>query len=362
MIERQNTEYKLSWHDDYLKSLCGFANAQGGTLIIGLNDNGDVSGLTDSAKLSDDISNKAKDLLGIIVAVNTKEENGKEYLEIKVDACPNPISYNGQYYYRNGDTNEEFNGSVLYRFLLRKQGKRWDGVPAPKVTMADLSDQAFSCFRERAASTSRMPNDEVPVSNSMLLEKLRLVESACLKRAAILLFHADPEVFFPGAYIKIGFFNMYTDLLYHDMIRGNLFEQVDKTMDLLLTRYRLDGYPFPEEAIRAAVINAVINKDYGCGVPIQISVYADQFYVWSQGKQSNTRVVGNRESVIYNPDVANAFFLAGYVQTWGQGMKKIIEACISAGLPEPIFDYESNGLMVEFKARPMAALEEKGRK
>jgi ATP-dependent DNA helicase RecG len=66
-------------------------------------------------------------------------------------------------------------------------------------------------------------------------------------------------------------------------------------MDFLLTKYmkalisyegiqRVETYPFPEEAIREAVINAVIHKDYGCGIPIQISVYDDQFYIWNQGQ------------------------------------------------------------------------------
>ena len=372
MTETQNIEYKVSWRDEYLKWLCGFANAQGGKLIIGVNDNGEVAGLHDTARLLEDIPNKAKDILGIMVDVNVQGENGKEYLEVKVDPYPNPISYKGQYHYRSGSTKQELKGAALDRFLLRKQGKRWDGVPVPRVTLADLSDLAFSHFRKRAVTSKRLPKEEVSVSNNLLLEKLRLVEGTYLKRAALLLFHPDPEAFFTGAYIKIGFFETHTDLLYHDTIHGNLFEQVDKTMDLLLTKYmkalisyegihRVETYPFPEEAIREAVVNAVIHKDYGCGNPIQISVYDDQVYIWNQGQLPDDwtleKLLDKHPSLPYNPDIANAFFRAGYIESWGRGMKKIIDECTNAGLPEPAFDYDANGLMVEFKGKPVAMSE-----
>jgi ATP-dependent DNA helicase RecG len=234
------------------------------------------------------------------------------------------------------------------------------------VTFADLSDRAFSHFRKRAVTSKRLPKEEVSVSNNLLLEKLRLIEGSYLKRAALLLFHPDPEAFFTGAYIKIGFFKTHTDLLYHDTIHGNLFEQVDKTMDLLLTKYmkalisyegihRVETYPFPEEAIREAVVNAVIHKDYGCGNPIQISVYDDQVYIWNQGKLPDEwtleKLLDKHSSFSYNPGIATAFFQAGYLESWGGGMKKIIDECIKAGLPEPVFDFDANGLMVEFKIK-----------
>jgi ATP-dependent DNA helicase RecG len=376
MMEKQNVEYKVSWRDEYLKWICGFANAQGGKMIIGVNDNGDVAGLPDAARLLEDIPNKVKDILGIMVDVNVQGENGKEYLEVKVDPYPNPISYKGQYHYRSGSTKQELKGAALDRFLLQKQGKRWDGVPVPRVTLADLSDHAFKHFRKRAVTSKRLPKEEVDVNNSTLLDKLRLVEGSYLKRAALLLFHPDPEAFFTGAYIKIGFFRTHTDLLYHDTIHGTLFEQVDKTMDLLLTKYmkalisyegihRVETYPFPEEAIREAVVNAVIHKDYGCGNPIQISVYDDQVYIWNQGQLPDEwtveKLLDKHPSLPYNPDIANAFFRTGYIESWGRDMKKIIDECLKAGLPVPEFDYDRNGLMVEFKGKP-ANMSERNRK
>ena len=79
MNENQNTEWKESWRDEYLKWICGFANATGGKIYIGMNDSGKVVGVADADKLLEDIPNKVRDVLGIIVDVNLLEENGLKY-------------------------------------------------------------------------------------------------------------------------------------------------------------------------------------------------------------------------------------------------------------------------------------------
>jgi len=76
---------------------------------------------------------------GIMVVVNLREEDGKAYLEIVVESYPYPVSYKGEYHLRSGSTKQELKGAALDKFLLRKQGKHWDGVPVPHVTVKDLS-------------------------------------------------------------------------------------------------------------------------------------------------------------------------------------------------------------------------------
>ena len=138
MKEHQNIEYKQSWRGEYLKWICGFANADGGTLFIGINDKGQVVGISQVLKLLEDIPNKVRDILGILVDVNLKSSPDGEYLEIIVESYPYPINYKGQYHYRSGSTKQELTGAALNRFLLRKQGKNWDGVPIPYVQVKDL--------------------------------------------------------------------------------------------------------------------------------------------------------------------------------------------------------------------------------
>lgn len=362
--ESQNLEWKESWRDEYLKWICGFANAQGGKIVIGIDDQGRVIGVNEPDKLLQDIPNKVKDILGIVVAVNLKKKSGKNCIEIKVDAQPYPVSFRGQYFHRTGSIKHELKGGALDRFLLLKQGKRWDAIPVPDVGVSQLDQKAFALFRKKAAQSKRLTSGILKESGAQLLEKLKLVEGKRLKRAAVLLFHVDPEKYITGAFIKIGFFKNNADLLYHNTVHGNLFEQVEKTMDLLLTKYskasinyegitRVEKHPFPDKAMREVILNAVIHKDYSSGIPVQISIYENKIVVWNDGQLPDNwtvdKLIGKHPSVPYNPDVAAAFFRAGYIESWGRGIATITEACKSAGMPMPVFTTEFNGLMVVFE-------------
>ena len=370
MKEQQNMEWKQSWRDDYLRWICGFANAEGGTLVIGKNDRGELVGVANAARLLEDIPNKVRDILGIVVAVNLHSEAGLDWLDIVVDAYPSPISYRGQYHLRSGSTKQKLRGAALDRFLLRKLGRHWDGVPVPHLTMDDLAPRAIQAFRKLAGRSGRLSAESLAESDAVLLEKLHLTEGRFLKRAATLLFHADPEKFTTGACVKIGFFRTDSDLLYQDVIEGDLFTQVEKTLDLLMTKYlragisyqgtqRLERLPVPEAALREAVINAIAHKNYGASIPIQVSVYQHQLIIWNAGQLppdwSLARLMAKHPSQPANPDIASVLFLAGKIESWGRGIDLIRNACLAAACPAPRFDCDSTGFWVEFSFPALTA-------
>src|ERR1017187_5984841 len=100
--ENQRTENKESWRDEFLRTVCAFANSKGGTMYIGRNDNGKVVGIMGAKKLLEDIPNKIINMLGVMPEVNLRKEKDKEYIEIKVKPYEVPISFKGKYYVRSG--------------------------------------------------------------------------------------------------------------------------------------------------------------------------------------------------------------------------------------------------------------------
>ena len=123
MPESQNIEWKESWQDKYLKWVCGFANAQGGTIFIGKNDNGEVVGVENYKRLMNEIPNKIIQHLGLVCNVNLHQENKKSFIEIDVQPYDVPISYHGKYHFRSGSTKQELQETALNEFLLHKTGK-----------------------------------------------------------------------------------------------------------------------------------------------------------------------------------------------------------------------------------------------
>lgn len=93
MREHQHVEWKETWRDEHLRWICAFANAEGGVLEIGRNNRGVVVGVPNAARLLEEIPNKVRDILGILVAVNLRQEADLETLAIVVQPYPYPVSY-----------------------------------------------------------------------------------------------------------------------------------------------------------------------------------------------------------------------------------------------------------------------------
>ena len=200
------------------------------------------------------------------------------------------------------------------------------------------------------------------LDDEILVDKLHLKEGEYLKRATTLLFGKVPQKYVTGSSIKIGYFKSNSDLVYQDVIEGNLFEQVDKTMELIFTKYlkafityegiqRVESFPISELAFREALINAVVHKDYGSGHTIQISVYDDKLLMWNAGDLPQhwtvETLLQKHSSEPHNPAIAYPFFLAGYIESWGRGIEKIIDESKKFNGITPQFRWQ-NGLWVEF--------------
>ena len=224
---------KRSWRDEHLERICGFANRQGGVIEIGRDDRGEVVGV--------------KGVLGLL---------------------------------------EEIDGAALRRLMLARFGRGWDDVPGRGVGLNDLDGRAVDRFRRRAVRCERLPAEVLDESVEGVVENLDLREGAHLKRAAALLFHPAPHRLVQGAYVKIVCFEG-SRLLFGDAVKGDLFTHVERTIDLLYTKYtrglisydgiyRVETFPAPRVAMREAVTNAVIHRDYSADAPIRIRVRDDR--------------------------------------------------------------------------------------
>lgn len=357
MPEQQNIEFKQTWHDDYLKWVCGFANAQGGTIYIGKNDAGSVVGVTDYLQLMNDIPNKIRNLMGIIVDVNLHKEKDNHFIEINIPSYSVPISLRGRYYYRSGSTKHELTGASLNEFLIKKSGKTWDEIIEPRVTLNDIDKQSIKIYLNASEKTGRLPEYD-GLSLPDLLEKLRLTENGQLKRAAIILFGKEPGKFYPNTFLKIGRFGKDdTDLKFQEVEEGNLFSLLSAVLNQLnhkfLTKpidfegmHRIEKGEYPVAAIREMLLNALVHRSY-MGSPIQIRVYDHKISIWNEGflPEGLTLDALKRPhpSRPRNPIIADVCFKGGYIDAWGRGTIKILDSCKAAELPEPEMKEQDGG-------------------
>ena len=260
---------------------------------------------------------------------------------------------------RSHRTRQELNGAALFPFLPCKRGLHWDGVPVPGARLEDLSEAVVDRFREQAWRNGRRDGAQLAETAPALVDRPHLRENSRLNWTGLLLFHSAPEVFFAGAYVKIGFFRDNVGLHNRDEVRGDLFAQVARTIDLLSTKYlrvgiryegirRVESFLVPGSALREAVLNAVVHKDYGSGATIQIRVYDDKLVIWNPGQRpldwKAEDLLEKHESKPFNPNVAaQAFLRAGLVGGWGHGIDLIFADCHRAGPPTPELGFKSGG-------------------
>ncbi len=366
MPESQNIEWKQSWKDDYLRWVCGFANAKGGRIYIGKNDDGEVVHLRSYRKLMETIPNKIRDLLGIVCEVNLHEEEGQYFIEIVVHPYSVPVSFRGRYYYRSGSTKVELVGNALSEFLLKKAGKTWDDVIEEGADLDDLDPESIQVFLKDAEKSGRLP-DCSGLAVREILDKLRLTDRGKLKRAAIILFGKDPNRFYPNVQVRIGRFGSNdTDLNFQEVEEANLIQLLNiiprQLNQKFLTKVidfeglqRIEKGEYPVAAIREMLLNALVHRSY-MGAAVQLRVYDHKMTIWNEGLLPEGMEIDSLKrhhiSRPRNPLIADVCFKAGYIDCWGRGTLKIIQACEQAGLPEPRIVELDGGIMVSlFKDR-----------
>lgn len=364
-IENQNIEYKESWRDEYLKWVCGFANAQGGRLYIGIDDKGNVCGVENAHRLSEDIPNKIVALLGIVTDVNILNREGKNYIEIEVAPSNIPISYKGKYYYRSGSTMQELNGMALQQFILKKMGRSWDDMVHERATVDDLDREAIDFFLHKGIQAGRIDPSEANAPTMTVLQNLHLVDDeGRLKNAALLLFCKQPGRYFTGTEFKIGrFHSNIADLLSQEMIECSIIQMADRVVRMLKDKFltmpihyeglqRVETLEVPEDALREILYNAICHKDY-FGPQIQMRVWNHHVEIWNDGELPEKITPENIEDVHAsyprNKNLAFVFYKAGFIESWGRGWKKICDGFVSAGLPKPTIESKQGGVLVTFQ-------------
>ena len=336
-----------------------FANAQGGSIYIGIDDDQKVVGVSNSHRLLEDIPNKIVTTLGIVCDVNLLEREGKDVIEIVVEPSNMPIAYKGEYHIRSGATKQQLRGVALQQFILKKMGLSWDDAIHPAATIECIDDDAVRYFLQNAVEADRLPEKVKNSSVEQVLTNMDLMDDeGHLKNAAVLLFAKRPQKYFSGVEFKIGrFVRDNTDLIIQDVVSGNILQMADEVVRILRAKYlispihyegmvRKEPLEIPESSLREAIYNAIVHKDY-TGVAIQMKVWNDRIELWNDGTLPENftidMLLNDHTSKPRNKNIAHIFYMAGFIESWGRGIDKMRMGLSEVSLPEPTFKEHCGG-------------------
>jgi ATP-dependent DNA helicase RecG len=297
-----------------------------------------------------------------MVDVNLLNTSGLFYLEIIIHPYIVPISLRGRYYYRSGSTKQELIGTALTDFLLRKTGKSWDEVIEPTASLQDIDEVSLAIFISASLKAGRI-SDVDGLSTGALLSKLRLIDDkGNIKRAAIVLFGKSVSKFYNNCIVKIGRFKSNEEeLIFQELEEGNIIQLLKDIPSQLNRKFlikpisfeglqRIEKGEYPVAAIREMLLNALVHRSY-LGTVVQIRVYDNSINIWNEGLLPEGLSLGSLKrqhpSRPRNQLIADVCFKGGYIDTWGRGTLKIINACLEAELPEPEILEQDGGILVK---------------
>jgi ATP-dependent DNA helicase RecG len=372
--ESEMAEFKISASDNHLnaigKTVCAFLNTKGGTLLVGVADNREIIGVKDAEQLTETIKEHLLKNISPLSSwsINAVEVDNKKIIAIDVpQGSDNPYAYTNGIFVRKGAAsiaadNEEISRLINQRHL---EGGRWERLPALGFEIDDLDLNEIKQTATEAILRQRYkfenPNDPLTV-----LEQLGLVSNGMILNSAVVLFGKNPALRYPQIRVKAARFkgeSVLAPFIDNRTFEGHAFALVEQIGKFIQTHnpissqlptkgfQRSDKSAYPWEALREAILNAIVHRDYAAfDGSISIGIYDNRIEIWNSGSLPNGMTVSDLKkehpSRPHNPDIANVFFLRGQIERWGIGTRQIVARCVEAGLPEPEWRDASGGVTI----------------
>ena len=333
-------------------------------MIVGIRDNNEVIGVKDPQyelkRVPDDIRNK----LDVEATVEAVVIDGKTCIKIIVEKGDRYVDLDGVFYKRVGNTTQKVKGKELESWVLSNMRLTWVDLPAEDIKIGDLSQEAMDFFVKTGIESGRMSPEAAKQNNTTILERYKLMDDKGLRNSAAILFLKEPRFSYPPAVVRIGAFTEDDKFLRHDLIDCAVVLQPDRALKVMLDQYILGkdelrgamlvrGYPYPVRALREALINAIIHRDYSGKIATYVRVYPDRVKISNPGSLpmgwTTEDLFKYHKSEPRNPTIADVFHDMGFIEQWGSGIETIREECKAKGIPEPEYDVVDDGIEVTFR-------------
>jgi ATP-dependent DNA helicase RecG len=360
------------------EAACAFLNAQGGTIVAGVKDDGRLVGVPGAEDKAQAVQQR---LLAAIsppapLSVTVEAIEGKKLIVIDVpQGLEKPYVCKGKIMVRRAAEVVPAVASEI-SFLIGQRAHteaRWERLPALGVEEDDLDAalvrKVAETIKERrgyAIDPGKKP--------TKVLERLGLVQAGLFTNAALVLFGKNPAEWYPQARVRAARFrgDDRTEFIDNKVFEGSLFSLVETLVSFVQSHtpvasslapdelQRRDRLAYPLPAVREAVVNALVHRNYSAfDGGMSVAVYDGRIEFWNSGSLPDEMTVEDlrttHPSRPINPDIAQVCFLYGLMERWGIGTQRIIRACVESSLPEPEWKVDRNGVTLTLRLSEKAS-------
>jgi len=357
--ESQSIEFKtsLKLRNEIGQTISAFTNTSGGIILIGVSDEGKIIGVEVGRKTVEDLANWVKENTDpqIYPDVKVRRADGKNIIEIAINESDDkPVFFKDRAFQRVAKTNQRISASKIRELAKQEKVKlHWDERICERATLEDINKEKVKWFLERRESV-RNVKKPMDMSLEELLMNIGAVNREVKKptNAGILFFGKNPQRFFLNSQLRIARFKG-TDVI-HPVIdrldcQGPLWEMVDLAEDFIRRNIRLlslrvstsfqreDKFEYPLDALREAIINALIHRDFLESADVRSFIFDNRIEVINPG--SFPEGVSPDEPIHkpVNPLLCQFMYDIGFIEKYGSGIKMMRRLCRKWGNKQPYY-------------------------
>lgn len=348
--------------------LIAFANADGGTVAIGVEDDGTITGIDNYKENINKLLNVPFDFCKPSISNFTTEEikckNNKGVTDhiLLIHIAPSTLLHTNQTdeaFFRIGDRSKKLNFEERLQLMYSKGTRYFEDSPVPDADLEDLDLSFVKKYIAKIGYKRKSAQKYLEENKDFVITKNGKRE---ISAAAILLFGKNPSRFFPRARVRVvkyegteakvgAAMNVIKDVSF----TGRILEVVEKSLDFMRSQIKEYTYlgpdtkfvtepEYPEFAWQEIIINAIAHRDYSIkGTDIQVKIFDDKIVVESPGTLPGIVRLNNMRSVHFsrNPKLAQFLHEYEYVKEFGEGVDRLYEVMKDAGLPKPEYKVDS---------------------
>jgi ATP-dependent DNA helicase RecG len=334
LYENETIEFKREYVDDIKKTIVAFANTSGGTLYIGMENDGTPIGLTNIDEIMLRLSNSFRDAIKpditLFVKYHTEEISGKTIIKVSVQkgtASPYYLANKGirpeGVYVRQGASTVPANEAVILKMIRETDGEKYEEVRSLNQDLTFFeAEKEFKKrdvnFEQNNKKTLKLMNSDGIYTNLGLL-----ISDQCVHTVKIAVFEDTVKAIFKDRYEFNGSLLKQLNEAYQFIDRYN------RTHSEITGLHRIDTRDYPIEAIRESLLNAIVHRDYSFSAGILISIFDDRIEFVSIGglvKGITYDDIMLGVSVPRNENLANVFYRLTLIEAYGTGIPKILRS------------------------------------
>lgn len=346
MRETRILEFKETITNTFLKTVSAFSNYDGGEILFGVDDDGNIKGLSDVKQACLDIENKINDSISPQPNYTLEIQNNEQTIKLSVKSgLQKPYLYKSKAYKRNDTATIEVDTLEFSRLVLEGKNIRFEELPCKdqelsfEILQSNLKEKIqIETFNKDTLKTLNLYDDANGFNNAagLLADKnhfpgidiVKFGENISIIQKRITFENTSVL----GIYEKA--LSVFRDYYQYEVIQGADRKMVEK---------------IPEAAFREAIANALIHRVWDVDLQIRVSMFDDRTEVVSPGGLpsgiTEDEYLSGKLSVLRNRNLANVFYRLGFVEIFGTGITRIKQIYSEASV-KPSFEVSENAIQI----------------